>query len=116
MCGGGGGGGLRVKYLLPCYCVCHSLKFDMQHDHTLKKLNFDIFTPPSRVGEEGSAGKMFATMWLHSWFILFDMQHDHILKKLNLTFRPHPRVGGGGGYMQNICYHVAACVIPICKI
>ena len=90
-----GGGGLRVKYLLPCCCVCHSLKFDMQHDDTLKKLSFDFFTPPSRVGKEGSACKMFATMWLHSWFILFDMQHDHILKKLNLTVRPPPPGSGG---------------------
>ena len=27
-------------YLLPCYCICRSLEFDMQHDHIPKKLNF----------------------------------------------------------------------------
>ena len=38
---GGGGGGLQAKYLLICYCMrdCH---FNMQHDHVLKKLNFDL--------------------------------------------------------------------------
>ena len=42
----------------------------MQHDRVLKKLNFDLLTP--RVGGVGggggggSAGKIFATMLLHS--------------------------------------------------
>ena len=27
-------------YLLPCYCILHSLEFDMTHDHIPKKLNF----------------------------------------------------------------------------
>ena len=39
--GSGRGGSLRVKYLLPCCCICVSLKSDMQHDHVLKKLNSD---------------------------------------------------------------------------
>ena len=37
--GGERAGSLRVKYLLPCCCICGSLKSDMQHDHVLKKLN-----------------------------------------------------------------------------
>ena len=40
-----GGRSLRVKYSLACCCICDSLKFDMQHDHVLKKLNFDLFNP-----------------------------------------------------------------------
>ena len=36
------GGGLQVKYLLSYLCNCDSHKFDMQHDHVLKKLNFDL--------------------------------------------------------------------------
>ena len=39
-----GGGGLRVKYLLSCWCVCDSLSFDMQLDHVLKKLKCDLMT------------------------------------------------------------------------
>ena len=46
--GGGGGGGLRAKYLLPRCCNCDSHKFDRQYDRVLKKLNFDLLTPPSK--------------------------------------------------------------------
>ena len=35
---------LRAKYLLPLCCIHDSLKFDMQNDHVLKMLNFDILT------------------------------------------------------------------------
>ena len=38
------GVGLREKYLLPCCCFRDFLYFDKQHDHVLKKLNFDIVT------------------------------------------------------------------------
>ena len=48
--------------LLPCCCIRDS--FDVQIDHVLKKLNFDLL----RV--EGAAGKIFATMLLHSRFPL----------------------------------------------
>ena len=34
----------------------HSLYFDMQHDHILNKLNFNLLTP----GSGASAGKIFA--------------------------------------------------------
>ena len=37
-------GALRAKYLLPWCCIHDSLKFDMQNDHVLKKLNFDVWT------------------------------------------------------------------------
>ena len=35
-------GGLRAKYLLSCCCIRDSLSFDLQQDHVLKKLNFDL--------------------------------------------------------------------------
>ena len=41
-------GTLRAKYLLPWCCIHDSLKFDMQNDHVLKKLNFDVLTPLSK--------------------------------------------------------------------
>ena len=48
----------------------------MQHDHVLKKLNFDRLTPRVRVGGGGGggvyAGKIFATMLLH-FVILFNL-------------------------------------------
>ena len=34
------------KYLLPCCCIRDSLKFDLHHVNVLKKLEFDLFTPP----------------------------------------------------------------------
>ena len=46
---------------------CDFLKFDMQHDHVLKKL---IFDPHSQGRGAGSAGRIFATMWLHAFFHL----------------------------------------------
>ena len=47
--------------------MLHSLYFDMQHDHVLKKLNFDLLTPHPGLGViwVGSACKIFATMLLH---------------------------------------------------
>ena len=39
-----------------------SFLFDMQHDHVLKKWNFDRLTPWVR---GGSASKIFATMLLY---------------------------------------------------
>ena len=46
----GGGGNIRwAKYLLPCFCIRDSLQFDMQHDHVLKKLNFDPLTTTPRL-------------------------------------------------------------------
>ena len=67
----GVGGGLQAKYLLPRFRICDSIYFDMQSDHVLKKLNFDLLTPGSGDGvERGSSGKTFATMLLHLSFPL----------------------------------------------
>ena len=38
-------GALGAKCLRPWCCIHDSLKFDMQNDHVLKKLNFDVLTP-----------------------------------------------------------------------
>ena len=66
-----GGGVLRGKNLLPCFRIHDSIQFGMQSDHILEKLNFDLSTPESGDGgEQGSAGKIFATMLLHSSFPL----------------------------------------------
>ena len=58
-----------------CYHVAafhDSIEFDMEHDHVLKKLNYDYLTPTpgSVVGGGGSADKIFANMFLHSRFPL----------------------------------------------
>ena len=37
--------GLQAKYLVLCCCNRDSLRFVMQHDHVLKKRNFDQLTP-----------------------------------------------------------------------
>ena len=49
--------------------MLHSLKFDMQHDHALKKLNTD---PLTRVVNQGwgSAREIFATKLLLLYFPL----------------------------------------------
>ena len=52
--GRGGVRGLSAKYLLVCCCICDSLKFDMQHDHVLKMLKFDLLNPPP--GSWGEVG------------------------------------------------------------
>ena len=79
----GVGGGLRAKYMLPRFRIRDSIQFGLQSDHVLEKLNFDLLTPGSGDGgERDSAGKIFATMLLHSCFPYCDMQHDHVRKKL----------------------------------
>ena len=38
--GDGVDSGLRAKYLLPYCCIRDSLKFDIEHDSSLKKVDF----------------------------------------------------------------------------
>ena len=38
--------GAKEIYLLPCFCMHHSLQFDMQHDHSLKYLNVALCPTP----------------------------------------------------------------------
>ena len=76
----------------------------MQHNHVLKKLNFDLST----LGYGG--------LWAYICYLVatfcdsnkFDTQLNHVLKKLN--FDPKVKwVGGGGGglwpkYLLPCCY------------
>ena len=64
---------MRAKHLLPCCCSLESIKFDIQHDHVLKKLNLDLLTPSQ--GQGGGRGVV--------------------------------------GLWANICYNVAAFLIPL---
>ena len=50
----GGRGVMQAKYLAPCCFNLDSLKFDMQHDHVLKKPNFDLLIPSP--GSDGFCG------------------------------------------------------------
>ena len=52
---------MRAKYLLQSCCIRDSLSFDMQHDHVVKKLNFDLLTPSVR--GRGSASKNLQTCY-----------------------------------------------------
>ena len=45
-----GGGGCGKNKLLPCCCILGSHWFNMQHDHILKKLNYDLLTPSPGLG------------------------------------------------------------------
>ena len=59
-----GGGGLCAKHLLPYCCVRDSLKYDMQHDHILKKLNFDLLTPIPMIEGGGGCGRRLRAKYL----------------------------------------------------
>ena len=50
---GGRGGGLLAKYLLHVAAFVILFNFDMQHDHVLKKFNFDLLTPSPVSGRGG---------------------------------------------------------------
>ena len=89
----------------------------MQHDHILKKLNFDQMTPSpwseggGGGGGGGSAGKRFDTICCICEILQCDMQPlpDHTLKKDFDLLTPSTGSGGGRGVSgQNIYYHAAA--------
>ena len=70
----------------------------MQHDHALKKLNFDLLTPSPGSGWGGSAVKIFATILLQSWFLLIWYAAWTCSEKLNvLNPTPWSRGWCGGG-------------------
>ena len=72
----------------------------MQHDHVLKKINFDLLTLTLGMGGGGVFGQ---NMCYHvaAFMIPFNlicMQHDHLLNKLIFDLlTPSPRVVGGWG-------------------
>ena len=68
---GGGVCGQNICYHVPTFR--DHIKFYIRHDHGLKKSNFDLlFHFQRRIGGigVGSAGRIFATMLLHSLFLL----------------------------------------------
>ena len=108
---------MRAKHFIPyaCCCICYSIKFDMQHDLVLKKLNFDVLTPRVRLGRwvEGLQAKYLFPCCCICDSFEFDIQHDHVLKKLNLDHLTPPLVpvsGVGGGLCTKLYsrYQVAA--------
>ena len=70
----------------------------MQHDHALKKLNFDLLSPGSAGGggggRDGVCGQIIC-FHVAAFAIPFDMQHKRILDKLNFDLLP-PGSGKGG--------------------
>ena len=101
-------GCVRTDYVLEWCSILHSLLIWYA---TWLLLDFFYLWPHHR-----DRGCVLAC-WCISNFIYFDMQHGHVLKKLNFDrLTPPLRVGVCG---QNICYHVAAFMIPfklICNI
>ena len=84
----------------------------MQQHHVRKKFYFDLLTPYP--GSGVSAGKIFATMFLYSWFSLIWYVTWPCPGKVKFwPTDPVFRVGGGGRGVevfgeQLICYHAAA--------
>ena len=68
----------------------------MQRDHALKKVNFDLLTSFSRVMGEGAAGKIIATMLLHSLFPLILYTTWPYPENGALTVTPSPGLGDEG--------------------
>ena len=57
--------GLWAKYLLLYCCICNSLKFDMQHDHVLPKLNLTFW--PTGSGRGGCGQNICYHITARSW-------------------------------------------------
>ena len=57
----------------------------MQHEHVLKKLNFDLLTPPLGSGIGGGLCGQNICYHVAAFVILFNLifNIDHVLKKLN---------------------------------
>ena len=93
---------MQAKYLVLCCCNRDSLKFDMQHDHVLKKLNFNLLTPFPVSGKRDMQAKYLVLCCCNRDSLKFDMQRDH--DSGILTYWPHPKgqvcvcvcVWGGG--------------------
>ena len=89
----------------------------------MKKLNFDLLIPPQGRGGGGGGGW---GGWHQAKYLLpcccipeslqFDMQHDHVLKKFKFDLLTLSPGSGVGVCEQNICYHVAAFLIPFSLI
>ena len=100
----------NAKYEFFGSTVLHIPKFDMQHEH--EKSWILTFDPTTKVGGWGSAGKIFATRLRNPWFYLIWCATWQCSEKWTLTFWSHPQGQVGSVCGQNVCYHVAAFVIP----
>ena len=75
----------------------------MQHDHILKKVNFDLLIIRLSRGGGGGGGRggCMQNICYHVAilrdFILFEMQHDHDLMKWNFNFDQLTSCLGWGG-------------------
>ena len=67
----------------------------MQHDHVLKKLNFDQRTIYQDLGI-GGCGEVEGVCGQNVYYHVsaFDMQHDHVLKKFNFGLLTQPQGQG----------------------
>ena len=98
----------------------------MQHDHVLKKLNFDLLTPSP--GSRVSGGKIFATMLLHLWFSLILISNMTMYWKKLIFYLLIPSTGsgcrcvcGGGGWSAGKIFattllHSRFSLILICNM
>ena len=105
-------GGVVVCRQNICYHAAafrDSLLIDMQHDDILKKLHFDLLTPSPGLWGLGSAGKIFGTIMLHSWFSLIWYATWLCSEKVECwPTDPIPRVWGGG---LQVKYLLPCCCI-----
>ena len=102
--------------MLPCYCIHDSLSFDLQHDHVLKKLRFDLYTPTPGSGDGGGLQeKCLRPSFCIPDSLKFDMQHEIVLKKLNFDLlAPRVSVGVLAKYLLP-CAKFRDCINLICN-
>ena len=92
-----------ATFVIPFNLICNKIMF-------WKKLNFEFLTLSPGSGDGGlvgSAGKIFATMLLHSWFLLIWYTLDHVLKKVTFDLLTRsPRVVGSALKYWLPCRHI----------
>ena len=79
----------------------------MRHDNVLKKLNYDLLTPPHMVGGWAGIGGSV------DLYITITLLHPLNLKKLNFDFLTQTQGRRDGVCGKNMFYYVAAFVIPL---
>ena len=102
----------------PGCCICDSLKFDMQHDHALKELNYDLLIPPHMVGAGSGVGVICVLNFYYHVSALgiplnLICSITIFWKKMNFDLLTPPQGRRDGVCRQNMFYYVAAFVIPL---
>ena len=109
--GGGGVCGQNICYhvsafVIPFNLICNIIMF----------WKVELWPIDPIPGSGRSAGKIFATILLHSWFSLIWYATQPCSEKVEFwPIDPMPRVGVGsrvGVWEQNICYRASAFIIP----